>query len=169
MSRTRVCFSEIRSAVVRTDTQGIIAPPPALYVGSFLVGLGIHLVLPLSIFHGALANRIAGTAFLVVSAALARWAFVTLRRAGTSASPYRPSAVLTTAGPFRFSRNPIYLAMTGLYLGAGLLVNSAWPLALLALLFPAMHWGVILREERYLTAKFGEEYATYKSEVRRWL
>lgn len=106
---------------------------------------------------------------MVISAAFARWAFVTLRRAGTSASPYRPSAALTTTGPFRFSRNPIYLAMTGLYLGVSLLVNSVWPLLLLAPLLLVMHRGVILREERYLSAKFGEVYAAYKSGVRRWL
>lgn len=154
---------------ISDNPSGIIAPPPALYIGSFLVGLVIQLVSPFSIFHAELASRIAGIAFLVAGGALARWAFVTLRRAGTSANPYQPSAALTTAGPFRFSRNPIYLAMTGLYLGAGLLVDSVWPLLLLAPLLSVMHWGVILREERYLSVKFGEIYAAYMSEVRRWL
>jgi len=106
---------------------------------------------------------------MAISAAFARWAFVTLRRAGTSANPYQPSVALTTTGPFRFSRNPIYLAMTGLYLGTSLLVNSVWPLLLFAPLMLVMHHGVILKEERYLSATFGEAYAAYKSGVRRWL
>lgn len=151
------------------NSSGIIAPPPVLYVGSFLAGLAIHLVSPLPIFHAVIANRIVGVAFLVVGGAFARWAFVTLRRAGTSANPYQPSVALTTTGPFRFSRNPIYLAMTGLYLGISLLVNSVWPLLLLAPLLVAMHRGIILREERYLSATFGEAYAAYTSGVRRWL
>ncbi|MBI5612863.1 MAG: isoprenylcysteine carboxylmethyltransferase family protein [Gammaproteobacteria bacterium] len=151
------------------NSSGIIAPPPVLYIGAFLAGLAIHLVSPLSIFDATHAGRTVGAAFLVVSAVLARWAFVALRRAGTSANPYRPSAALTIAGPFRYSRNPIYLAMTGLYLGASLLVNSVWPLLLVVPLLWVMYLGVILREERYLSAKFGAAYAAYKSEVRRWL
>jgi protein-S-isoprenylcysteine O-methyltransferase Ste14 len=154
---------------VRADSPGIIAPPPVLYIGAFLASLAIHLVSPLSIFHATLVNRVLGAVLLIVSAVLARWAFVALRHAGTSANPYRPSAALTIAGPFRFSRNPIYLAMTGLYFGASLLVNSVWPLLLLAPLLVVMRWGVILREERYLSAKFGEVYTAYKSGVRRWL
>lgn len=76
---------------------------------------------------------------------------------------------LSTAGPFAYSRNPIYLAMTGIYLGVTALVNSWWLPLLLIPLVLLMHWGVVLREERYLLHVFGEPYAAYKTTVRRWL
>ncbi|MBI3358764.1 MAG: isoprenylcysteine carboxylmethyltransferase family protein [Nitrospirae bacterium] len=117
----------------------------------------------------ATARWAIGAVLLIVSGTFVRWAFVTMRHVGTSASPYRPSTFLTVTGPFHLSRNPIYVAMTGLYIGAAFLVNSVWPLLLLAPLLFLMHYGVIVREERYLFAKFGEAYAAYKSEVRRWL
>ena len=151
------------------DSSGVIAPPPVLYLGTLLLGSVVHVAAPLSLLSTTLAHWVAGVLLMAISAAFARWAFVTLRRAGTSANPYQPSVALTTTGPFRFSRNPIYLAMTGLYLGTSLLVNSVWPLLLFAPLMLVMHHGVILKEERYLSATFGEAYAAYKSGVRRWL
>ena len=115
------------------------------------------------------AHVIFGGFLFALSAAFARWAFLTMRLFGTTASPKKPSDALATSGPSQFSRNPIYVAMTGLYIGAVFLVNSAWPLLLLPPLLFLIHYGVIVREERYLFAKFGEAYAAYKSEVRRWL
>jgi len=88
---------------------------------------------------------------------------------GTNVRPDQPSLAIVTDGPFRFSRNPMYLATTGLYLGLTLLVNTAWPLILLSPMLLVLHWGVIRREERYLEAKFGEPYRAYKSRVRRWV
>ncbi len=151
------------------DSSGVIAPPPALYLGAYLLGVVMHIVSPLSILSSATALWAIGAVLLMVSGALARWAFVTMRHVGTSVNPYRPSTSLAITGPFHLSRNPIYVAMTGLYSGAAFLVNSAWPLLLLAPLLFLIHYGVIVREERYLFAKFGEAYAAYKSEVRRWL
>ena len=72
-------------------------------------------------------------------------------------------------GPFRFSRNPLYLSLTGLYLGLAMLINTAWPPLLLPVLLAFLHWGVIRREERYLEVKFGSTYLNYKARVRRWL
>ena len=91
-----------------------------------------------------------------------------MRRVGTTANPKKASQVLATGGPFQFSRNPIYLAMTGLYVGLALLINSYWPLTLLVPLLALMEWGVIRREEHYLAEKFGEPYTCYKTKVRRW-
>ena len=102
-----------------------------LYIGAFLVGIVSHTVLPLWIFPVPYLSRIPGGLLLVLSAAFARWAFWTMRRVGTTANPKKASQVLATGGPFQFSRNPIYLAMTGLYVGLALLINSYWPLTLL--------------------------------------
>ena len=92
-----------------------------------------------------------------------------MRLAETTASPYKATSQLTTAGPFRYSRNPIYVAMTAAYLGIALLANSIWLLLLLVPLLLVMQFGVIHREERHLAARFGEAYAAYCATVRRWL
>jgi protein-S-isoprenylcysteine O-methyltransferase Ste14 len=151
------------------ESSGIIAPPPVLYLGALAMSFILHVISPLPIFASDAVLRVLGVFLFIVSGAFARWAFVTMRRVGTSASPREPSAALVSGGPFRFSRNPIYVAMTGLYLGVALLANSLWLLVLLAPLLVVMQWGVILREERYLARRFGEGYLAYKAAVRRWL
>lgn len=147
----------------------LIAPPPVIYIGALLLGVAIHVLSPIAIFPATHAHAILGGVLLLISGAFARWAFLIMRRFGTTANPKKPSEALATDGPFRVSRNPIYVAMTGLYIGLSFLVNSAWLLILLAPLLMFMQWGVILREERYLSGKFGNEYTAYSSRVRRWL
>lgn len=147
----------------------LIAPPPVMYLGALLLGVAIHILSPISIFPATPAREILGGFLLVLSGAFARWAFLTMRRLGTTANPKQPSQALVTDGPFRISRNPIYVAMTGLYVGMAFLINSAWPLMLLVPLLMVMQWGVILREERYLAGEFGSEYTACSSRVRRWL
>ena len=147
----------------------IIAPPPVLYVGALVISFILQAAFPQPILFSAFVLRVLGAMLLLMSAAIARWAFVTLRQAGTSANPRKASMALATDGPFRLSRNPIYLAMTGLYLGIALIGNTWWPLLLLAPLLFVMHYGVVLREERYLEKQFGEIYVAYKTSSRRWL
>jgi protein-S-isoprenylcysteine O-methyltransferase Ste14 len=105
-------------------------------------------------------------AFGVLVAAFALSAF---RRARAPVNPFARATTLVTRGPFRFSRNPLYLALTVIYLGAAGLLNSLWPVLLLPAVLWFMHWGVIIREERYLERKFGPAYQEYKARVRRWL
>jgi protein-S-isoprenylcysteine O-methyltransferase Ste14 len=100
---------------------------------------------------------------------LALSAVATFRRARTSMIPNRPATVLVTSGPYRFSRNPMYVSLILLYTGAALLANTWWPLALLPLVLLALYRSVIVREERYLAEAFAETYAQYRSRVRRWL
>lgn len=153
----------------RAHSAGVIAPPPLLYSVAFILGLGLQLTWPLPLRGSVLTRSAMAASLLLASAALARWAFISMRGVGTTPSPYRPSTSLTVTGPFRLSRNPIYVAMTGLYSGAAFLVNSSWPLVLLVPLLWIMHHGVIVREERYLAGLFGDAYDTYKARVRRWL
>lgn len=148
---------------------GIIAPPPLLYIGVFLTGCAIHVVDPQPIISSGSIVRVIGALLFVLSGAFARWAFVTMRQFGTSANPRKQTLALSTTGPFALSRNPIYVAMTGLYIGAGALLNSWWPMLLLVPLLLLMRWGVVLREERYLLAQFGNTYTAYRAAVRRWL
>jgi protein-S-isoprenylcysteine O-methyltransferase Ste14 len=147
----------------------IVAPPPVLYIGVLLIGLALQAVFPFRLFSASSAHVLFGSLLIALSAAFARWSFLTMRRIGTTANPRKPSEALATDGPFQFSRNPIYVAMTGLYVGASILANAAWPLILLGPLLLLMDWGVIRREERYLSGKFGDAYTDYMARVRRWL
>jgi protein-S-isoprenylcysteine O-methyltransferase Ste14 len=112
---------------------------------------------------------VAGWLLVVLGAALAVWALAKFRAAGTTISPSRPASTLVTHGPFRLSRNPMYLGLSLLYLGVMLLVNSAWPLLLLPFVIAILHLTVIRKEERYLSATFGIGYDEYRRRVRRWL
>jgi len=147
----------------------LVAPPPFIYMAALLIGIAIDARHPVALFLAWPARGIAGAILLILGGGFARWAFVTMRQSGTTASPKRASATLVDAGPFRLSRNPIYVAMTALYVGIALLLGSMWPLLLLAPLMMTMHWGVILREERYLAGRFGDAYTAYRARVRRWL
>jgi protein-S-isoprenylcysteine O-methyltransferase Ste14 len=92
-----------------------------------------------------------------------------MRAAGTNINPVLPATAIVTSGPFRFSRNPLYLSLTLLYLGLALSFNTWWGIVVLVPLLIVMHRGVVLREERYLDHKFGESYRQYRSTVRRYL
>ncbi|WP_322630013.1 isoprenylcysteine carboxylmethyltransferase family protein [Halothiobacillus sp.] len=151
------------------ESSAIIAPPPILYLGALMLGLIAQGIRPWTIFPAPDMGSWLATVLIILSAGLARWSFVSLRRIGTTANPRAPSQALAVTGPFHWSRNPIYLAMTGLYLGATLIANAYAPLLLLVPLWAVMHFGVIRREERYLARQFGADYVAYASTVRRWI
>jgi protein-S-isoprenylcysteine O-methyltransferase Ste14 len=100
---------------------------------------------------------------------LAGSAWVQFRRAGTTPNPTQPTTALVVRGPYRFTRNPMYLSLAALYLGGALRLNSLWPLVLFPVVITLIEWRVIAREERYLEAKFGDAYRAYKAGVRRWI
>ena len=93
----------------------------------------------------------------------------TMEAAGTNVNPMLPTTAIVTSGPFRFSRNPLYVALTLLFLGLTLAFDTWWGIVLLPLILVVMHYGVVVREERYLERKFGEPYRQYRSRVRRYL
>ena len=95
-------------------------------------------------------------------------AVLTLHRGGASIPTGQPTDHIVAGGPYRFSRNPIYLGMVLLQIGIGVWANSLWFIGLAALSVVLLTWGVISREERYLARKFGPQYSTYKDRVRRW-
>jgi protein-S-isoprenylcysteine O-methyltransferase Ste14 len=90
-------------------------------------------------------------------------------RAGTPVDPYEPARALATDGPYRFTRNPIYLGFALVYLGFAIVLNALWAVALLPVVVVVVDRGVIAREERYLERRFGEDYRAYKAHVRRWV
>lgn len=154
----------------KKDVAGVIAFPPLL----FAIALGAGLVLERFIpskrpLLSQAAARVAAAPLLLGSAALAAWAMTEMKRAGTPIDVEEPSTALVTSGPFRCTRNPIYLALTLAYVGIALERRALFPWALLAPLLAVVQRGVIAREERYLERKFGSVYLTYKALVRRWL
>ena len=93
----------------------------------------------------------------------------TFRAAGTPVPGNQPTTAIVRTGPYRFSRNPIYLAFSLLQLGIALWVNSLWLVLTLLAAVAVMSLVVIPREERYLEARFPSEYSSYRASVRRWL
>jgi len=149
------------------DTPGLIARPPLIYLGSILVGVALHRLWPVAVVPAEWAASL-GAPLIVAAAAVFLLAVRAFSVAGTPIQSVRPTTRIVQTGPYRFSRNPIYLAFTTLHLGIALWVNSAWLLGTLLLTLVLVSYGVIAREERYLERKFGEEYVRYKAAVRRW-
>ena len=155
-------------AETEQDSPDVIAFPPLLYAATLVLGVLLDFLRPIHPFPTWPA-RVLGALVLVASMALAIAGRRAMSRAGTNIDPRQPAVVLVTTGPFRFSRNPLYLALTGLYVGVALLINGLWTLLLLIPLLFVTQQGIVRREERYLERKFGEEYRAYKNRVRRWI
>jgi protein-S-isoprenylcysteine O-methyltransferase Ste14 len=150
------------------DKPGVIVFPPLLYSGTLVIALLLHWIRPWYLPH-SWPIRIVGLVLVFASGALGKWGETTLKRAGTNVNPNQPSLAIVSDGPYRYTRNPLYLALVGLYLGVTIAVGTAWPLAFLVPVLLVTHFGIVRREERYLAAKFGEPYTQYLSRVRRWM
>jgi protein-S-isoprenylcysteine O-methyltransferase Ste14 len=150
------------------DVPDVLVPPPLLFGGTLALGLLLHWIYPVNPLS-VLPARVIGTLILIASVWLALSAKIAMSRAGTNIRPDRPTTAIVTDGPFRFTRNPLYVAATGIYVSITLLIDALWPLVLLVPLLVVLAKGVIAREERYLEGKFGDTYRNYKSRVRRWL
>jgi protein-S-isoprenylcysteine O-methyltransferase Ste14 len=142
--------------------------PPFVYLSAIGLGLVIHTLWPVPLLPRFLGTSV-GALLLLMAVVLFLTAVRTFRAAGTPVPGNRPTTTVVRTGPYRFSRNPIYLAFSVLQLGLAFWVNT---LGLLLTLIPAvalMSAVVIPREERYLETLFPSEYLPYKASVRRWL
>lgn len=144
-----------------------LARPPAIYLIAIVVGLALQSAWPIS-FAPRPAMPV-GLLIVILAAALFVWSTRTFRSAHTPVAGNQPTTAVASAGPYRFSRNPIYLAFTVCQLGAAFCLNSVWLLVTLLPAIALMSFVVIPREERYLGLRFGEEYSRYRASVRRWL
>jgi protein-S-isoprenylcysteine O-methyltransferase Ste14 len=142
--------------------------PPGFYAIAFVTGLVANWIVPQVIASPQVVMPLGGV-LLTVGALLAVWGKRTMELAGTTVSPLQPAKALVIAGPFRFTRNPLYLARTLLYVALALVVDTPWPLLTLVPVVLLVHYRIVLREERYLAAKFGPSYENYQKRVRRWL
>ena len=150
------------------DRPGIVAPPPLLYLGALAAAFLLRWFWPLPFWGREVAVWV-GIALVLVGLAIGVWGRQTMVRAGTNVDPRRPATAIVTSGPFRFSRNPLYVGLTLIYLGITTALNTAWGLVVVVPLLVVMHQGVVRREERYLERKFGDGYRQYRAAVRRYL
>jgi protein-S-isoprenylcysteine O-methyltransferase Ste14 len=141
--------------------------PPLVYGASIVIGLLLEFGWPRPFLPRILAAPL-GSFLVVVAVIIFAYSIRTFRAAGTPVPGNQPSIVIVRTGPYRFSRNPIYLAFSLLQLGIAIWVNSVWLIATLLAAVALMAFVVIPREERYLERKFGADYLDYKRSVRRW-
>lgn len=155
----------------RPATPGVHFPPPFVFVAAFLLGMALDRWVMRFRFGDARWPLLpaAGWALIALGLFVMLWAILTFTRARTSVLPFRPATAMVTSGPYRFSRNPMYVGLTLLYVGLSLLTGMAWPLVMLPLALVTLTALVIRREERYLEAEFGAEYRAYRARVRRWV
>ena len=152
------------------DRAAYLAPPGLLFFGCLAIAYVLELLLPPGWVEGGWPQRgvMVGVLFLA-SFSIGVVCFWLFRRHGTSVEPFEPTTALVKSGPYRFSRNPLYVAQLLGFTGFAVLAGSLWLASFIPLVFLLLHYGAILPEERYLERKFGEEYRSYKAQVRRWL
>ncbi len=150
------------------QTPDIRLKPPLVYAVSLFIGLGIEQLLPLVSIPGTWR---AGPAVVLIPWAglLVVPTVMRFRKADTTLRVRKAATILITGGPYRYSRNPLYLALTLLYLGVGVLFSSAWVCVLVVPTLLIINVAVVRKEEQHLELQFGEEYLRYKTAVRRWL
>ena len=151
-----------------TDNPGVIAPPPLIYSGALAAGLLANRRYHMPFLPHRFARTL-GWPLVVGGLVIGFLGEREMRRAETNVDPYKPATAVVTGGPFRFTRNPLYLSMTLIYGGISALANALPAALLLPIVLRLMQQGVIEREERYLERKFGDEYVHYKLGTPRWI
>lgn len=153
------------------DTAGVIAPPPLIALAAVLLGLVLDRLLPafVLILLLSFAERIViGILLFAAGSALAVAGTRAFHRAKTVVSPFKPAQSLATRGIYTYLRNPMYVGLAFIIGGIGVALASDWTLVMLVPAMLLIHYGVVVREERYLEAKFGDAYRGYKAQVPRY-
>lgn len=158
----------------RSRGPDVTFPPPLLFVAGWVAGalldrLFPHLMSVSMRLPASLPVKGAGVLLMLGGVALVMTGMRTFNAARTPVYPNRPAKVIVTHGVYRFTRNPMYLGLTTLYLGLVLLTGLLWPVLMLPVALAVLHWQVIAKEERHLHEKFPEEYGAYVARVRRWI
>jgi protein-S-isoprenylcysteine O-methyltransferase Ste14 len=156
------------------DTRGpnIRTPPPTFFALPMLTGFLVQHFVPIRIVSGIdpiRTLRLVGIAEIVIALLLITWAGITLLRHGATPHPMHRAGALVSQGPYSLTRNPMYLALTVMYVGITFVANAVWPLVFLPEAIALVYLFAIRAEEDYLSREFGEAYASYRSRVRRWL
>jgi len=145
-------------------------PVPWVFVGCYLLGVGLERFGPAGIRSaGPWIGSTAGAVLFIAGAVIAGWSLWIFHRARTTTTPGERSNALITRGPYRFSRNPMYVGLTLAYVGEAGILGQNWPLVLLPLTLAYVNWIVIPLEESRLSEVFPAEYTEYRARVRRWI
>lgn len=150
------------------DSAGVSFPPPLMFLAAIFAGVILQFIWSLPFIPWELGMSSGLLAVLLGAALIASAAFV-FTRAGTALPPWETATAVVIRGPYRFTRNPMYLGMALIHAGIGLCFTSLW---ILLALIPVLWWintRVIAREEAYMAEKFGQPYRDYCAKVRRWL
>ena len=153
------------------DNAGVIAPPPLLAVAAIVLGLLLDWLFPaylLAVLLPFALRMVLGIALIGAGLALIISANLRFRNAGTNPEPWKPSTTIVGGGVYAYLRNPMYVGGDFALLGLALVLASDWMVVMTVLMALVLHYGVVLREERYLAAKFGDAYARYKEGVPRY-
>jgi protein-S-isoprenylcysteine O-methyltransferase Ste14 len=153
------------------DHANVLVLPPVLFGLGIAAGYLLRWLVPVRLVPVRLEGEaaFAGAALAVVGLVFGGWAFFTFLRAKTTPHPNHPVSALVTWGPYRFSRNPMYVGLSALMAGLALLANTPWLLAPLPFVLFALRRLVVDREEAYLTRRFGDEYRDFLARTRRWI
>ncbi|MBO0754168.1 MAG: isoprenylcysteine carboxylmethyltransferase family protein [Bradyrhizobiaceae bacterium] len=152
-----------------TDTPQVAVRPPLAWLLAVIAGLALDWLAPLPLLPAGVSAGPIGAAVFALGLGLLGWAFVTITRAGSNLPTNRPTTTIVDSGPYRFTRNPIYLGMFLGLTGLGVAFNDVWLLMMVVPFALVIRYGVVAREEAYLERKFGDVYRGYRSRVRRWL
>jgi protein-S-isoprenylcysteine O-methyltransferase Ste14 len=156
----------------RHDAAAVRVFPPALPVLTVLIGVGLNRLLPIHPgFELGTPERywVGGAIVAGAILSLGLWSVLLLRRSGQSENPWKPTTHIIRSGPFRVTRNPMYLQMVLVCIGLAVALMNVWILALTPICAWLLQALAIIPEERYLEGKFGEPYLEYKRRVRRWI
>ncbi|WP_018235453.1 isoprenylcysteine carboxylmethyltransferase family protein [Ensifer sp. BR816] len=151
------------------DNSGAVVRPPVAWALAVFAGVVLDAVFPLPFLPAAVPAGWLGALVFLTGLALLILAAATFRRAGTHIQTVQPTTAIVEAGPYRYSRNPIYIGMFLGLIGLALAFDSLWLLFMLVPFYFVIRYGVVAREEAYLERKFGDVYRAYKTRVRRWL
>lgn len=143
---------------------------PFVFAAAILIAIALDRVFPLELMDGwHVTFFVTGTIASALALWLGLWGFVKLYQGGTALLSSSPATHLVTSGPYRFTRNPVYLGYTLGTLGAGMITCNAWLIAAAIVTAGITHAWIIRREERHLLARFGFEFERYCRRTRAWI
>jgi protein-S-isoprenylcysteine O-methyltransferase Ste14 len=152
-----------------SETARVLVRPPIAWAVAVIAGFALDWLEPVPFVPDDLPAGLVGAVVFMLALALGIWAIDTMTRAGTNVPTNRPTTAIVESGPYRFTRNPIYLGMFGSLVGLAIAFDTPWPLVTLVPFALVIRYGVVAREEAYLERKFGQAYRDYRKRVRRWL
>lgn len=150
------------------DSPGILIPPPLVFAIGLIAGGVLTWFFPIAA-PAVLVRSVIGGILVTIGLATLLSVYIAMRRAKTNIEPWKPTTTIIESGFYRYSRNPIYVAMAVTYAGVAVTFALVWSFVFLPVCLLFIHFFQILPEERYLEAKFGSNYVAYRSRVRRWI